>query len=132
MINGAKNHLNATILPLSSAVFCLDCEVISSSRGDECAQCKSRSIMSMDRILGGSLFVHKAKQERESWFFDITITIELHRMHAKDLSTTVERLTNVIGPALAHDRASFRITVIPAVGAVDLQPSLCFPERDAA
>lgn len=80
----------------------------------------------------GSLFAHKAKQERESWCFDITMTIELHRMHAQDLSTTVERLTSVIGPALAQDRASYRINVNPAVEALDLQPSLCFPERDAA
>ena len=132
MLAEAKNHLNAGILPLSSAVFCLDCEVISSARGDECVQCKSRSILCLDRILGGSLLVHKAKQARESWFFDITITIELQKMHAKDLSTTVERLTGVIGPTLARDRASFRINVNPAAGALDLQPSLCFPERDAA
>jgi hypothetical protein len=88
--------------------------------------------MSLDRILGGSLIVHKVKHERESWLFDITITIELQHMHAKDLSTTVERLTGVIGPTLARDRASFRISVKPAAGALDLQPSLCFPERDAA
>jgi hypothetical protein len=64
--------------------------------------------------------------------FDITITIELGQMHAKSLSTTVERLTSVIGPKLALDRASFHIHVKPAVNKLDLQPSLCFPERDAA
>jgi hypothetical protein len=53
-------------------------------------------------------------------------------MHAKDLSTTVERLTSVIGPKLARDRASLHINVQPAVNELDLQPSLCFPERDAA
>jgi hypothetical protein len=88
--------------------------------------------MSLDRILGGSLLLHKVRPERESWFFDITITIELQHMHAKDLSITVERLTGVIGPTLARDQASFRINVNPAAGALDLQPSLSFPERDAA
>ena len=132
MLAGAKNHLDVGTLPLSSAVFCLDCEVISSSRGDGCAVCKSRSIVSLDRILGGSLLAHKAKQDSDSWFFDIAITIELQQMHAKDLSVTVERLTSVIGPKLARDSASFHITVKPAMGAVDLQPSLCFPEREAA
>ena len=132
MLAGAKNHLDVGTLPLSSAVFCLDCEVISSSRGDECAVCKSRSIVSLDRILGGSLLAHKAKQDSDSWFFDIAITIELQQMHAKDLSVTVERLTSVIGPKLARESASFHITVKPAMDAVDLQPSLCFPEREAA
>src|ERR1700746_3774656 len=129
MFNGARNHVDAGVLPLSSAVFCLDCEVISRSGGDECCVCKRRSIVSLDRILGGSLLAHKAKQDRGSLFFDITITIELQQMHAKDLSATVERLTSVIGPKLARDRTSLHITVKPTMDAADLQPSLCFPER---
>jgi hypothetical protein len=83
-------------------------------------------------MLGGSLLAHRAQQEWETGLFDITITIELLQMHAKDLSTAVERLTSVIGPKLARDRASFHINVKPAVDRLDLQPSLCFPEQDAA
>ncbi|HSZ63783.1 MAG TPA: hypothetical protein VK828_18430 [Terriglobales bacterium] len=88
--------------------------------------------MSLDRVLGGSLLAHRVQREGESALFDITITIELQQMHAKELSTTVERLTSVIGPKLARDRASFRINVKPALDALDLQPSLSFPEREAA
>ena len=83
-------------------------------------------------MLGGSLLAHRAQQEWESGLFDITITIELLQMHAKDLSTTVERLTSVIGPKIARDRASFHINVKPAADRLDLQSSLCFPEQDAA
>ena len=134
MFAGTRNHLDAVVLPLWNAVFCLDCEVISSGRGDECAACKSRSLVSLARMLEGSLLAHRAQhlQGREGGLFDITITIELQQMHAKSLSTTVERLTTVIGPKLALDRASFHIHVKPAVNKLDLQPSLCFPERDAA
>jgi hypothetical protein len=64
--------------------------------------------------------------------FDITIALELQQMHAKDLSTTVERLAGVIGPKLARDEASLHINVKPVVGKLELQPALCFPERDAA
>jgi hypothetical protein len=81
-------------------------------------------------MLEGSLLAHRAT--RKSGLFDITITIELQQMQAKNLSTTVERLTSVIGPKLALDRASFHINVKPALNKLDLQPSLCFPERDAA
>ena len=132
MFARTRNHLDAGVLPLWNAVFCLDCEVISSSRGDECAACKSRSLVSLARMLGGSLLAHRAQQEWESGLFDITITIELLQMHAKDLSTTVERLTSVIGPKIARDRASFHINVKPAADRLDLQSSLCFPEQDAA
>jgi hypothetical protein len=83
-------------------------------------------------MLGGSLLAQRAQQGWESGLFDITVTIELLQMYAKDLSTTVERLTSVIGPKLARDRASFHINLKPAVDRLDLQPSLCFPEQDAA
>jgi len=85
-------------------------------------------------MLGGSLLAHRAQQSQESegGLFDITIALELQQMQAKDLSTTVERLTSVIGPKLARDRASFHINVKPAVDKLDVQPLLCFPERDAA
>ena len=132
MLAGTRNHLDAGALPLSNAVFCLDCEVIISSRGDECAACKSRSLVSLARMLGGSLLAHRVQQESESGLFNITITIELQQMHANDLSTTVERLTSVMAPQLARERASFHINVNPAVDKLDLQPSLRFPERDAA
>jgi hypothetical protein len=134
MVAGTRNHLDAGVLPLWNAVFCLDCELISSSRGDECVACKSRSLVSLSRMLGGSLLAHRAQhsQEWEGGLFDIAITVELQEMHAKDLSTTVERLTGVIAPKLARDRASFHVKVKPAVDKLDLQPPLCFPERDAA
>ena len=131
MFTGARNHLDAGVLPLSSAVFCLDCEVISSSRGDECAVCKRRSIVSLDRILGGSLLAHKAKQDRDSWFFDIAITIELQQMHPKD-SATIERITTVIAPKLAREGAAFHVNVKPRVDKPDAQAWLHFQERDAA
>jgi hypothetical protein len=134
MFAGTSNHLDAGILPLWNAVFCLDCEVISAARGNECAACKSRSVVSLARMLEGSLLAHRAQdlQGREGGLFDIAITIELQQVPAKTLSTTVERLTGVIGPRLALDRASFHINVKPAGNKLDLQPSLCFPEREAA
>ena len=128
-----RNHLDSGVLPLLNAVFCLDCEVISVSRGDECPACKGRSLVSLARMLGGSLHAHRAQHshECENGLFDITIAVELQQMHAKDLSTTVERLTSVIGPKLAQARASLHINVKPAVDRLDRQPSL-FLERDAA
>lgn len=134
MFAETRKHLDAGVLPLLNAVFCLDCEVISSSRGDECPTCKSRSLVSLARMLGGSLLAHKVQHSHPSktGLFDVTIAVELRQMHAQDLSTTIERLTGVIGPRLAGDEASFHINVKPAVDKVDLQPSLSFLEREAA
>jgi len=134
MLARTTNHLDAGVLPLWNAVFCLDCEVISSSRDGECVACQGRSLVSLARLLGASLFAHRARhlQKWEKGLFDVTITVELQEMHAKDLSTTVERLTGVIGPNLAGDRASFHVNVKPAADKSELQPPLCFPARDAA
>jgi hypothetical protein len=129
-----KSPLEKGGLPLWNAIFCLDCEVISNSRGDECPVCNGRSLVSLARMLGGSLFAHREQesQERGNELFDITITVELQQMYAKDLTTTLERLTGVIAPKLARDQATFRINVKPSADRPKSQRSLCFPEREAA
>ena len=50
--------LNA--IPLLHAVLCADCEVISDSAGEVCAVCGSRSLLSLGRILGGSVGEERA------------------------------------------------------------------------
>jgi hypothetical protein len=85
-------------------------------------------------MLGGSLFAHRAQQsgEAETGLFDVTIAVELQQIYATDLSATVERLTGVIGPKLARDRATFHLSVKPSANRALLQSSLPFPERKAA
>ena len=134
MFTVTKSRSDQGGLPLWNAVFCLDCELISNSRRDQCPVCNGRSLVSLARILGCSLFAQREheSQERGNGLFDITITVELHQTQAKDLTTTLERLTSVIGPKLARDQASFHINVKPSAAGLKLQGSLCFPERDAA
>ena len=134
MVAGTRNHTDVEVLPLWKAVLCLDCEVISSSRDDECPACKGRSLVSLARMLGGSLLAHRAKrlQESDIGLFDITIAVALQQVHAKDLRTIVDRLTGVIAPQFARGRASFHMDVEPTVDRLNLQPLLRFSERDAA
>jgi hypothetical protein len=134
MIDMTKSRLNAGGLPLWNAVFCLDCEVISNSRGDECPVCNGRSLVSLARILGGSLFARRdsCPQESERALFDVTIAVELQQMDARDLTATLERLTGVIGPKLAREQAKFHVEVKPSPDTLKSQELLRFPERDAA
>ena len=101
------------LVPLNSAVFCLDCEVISTSRGDECTACHGHSLLSLGRILGGSLREGQPQEKSEGGPFDITLTVSVQQMHAKDVNVTLEGLTSVIAPRLAEGRASFHINVQP-------------------
>lgn len=124
----------ASVLPLWNAVFCFDCEVISNRSGGECPACKGRSIVGLARILGASLIAHRIPKSQESGdrLFDITITAELLQMHAKDLSTVLERITNVIAPQLARDKGTLHVHVSPTTDRFSSQSLLSFPERDAA
>jgi len=112
----AWNKPQADIVPLGTAVFCLDCEAISNSLGDECQACGSRSLMSLARILGGSLREHNIERGLAGRSFDITLTIELHAVAAQDVNSTIKELTNVIGPSLARRRASFHFRVQRTAG----------------
>ena len=87
MLDPSKNRLDAGGLPLWNAVFCLDCEVISNSRRDECPVCNGRSLVSLARILGGSLFAHRERQsqEPEHALFDIAITVELQQIDTRKI-----------------------------------------------
>jgi len=118
--------------PLWNAIFCLDCEVISNSRDDECPNCNGRSLVGLARILSGSLFAHREHRSQKTGLFEITITVELHQLDAKDVTTTVERLTSVLGSKLTEDQVTFHIDVKPSADRLKLQGLLVFPERDAA
>ncbi len=50
--------LNA--VPLQHAVLCADCEVISDSAGEVCSVCGSRSLLSIGRVLGGTVGEERA------------------------------------------------------------------------
>jgi hypothetical protein len=45
--------LNA--IPLLNAVLCADCEMLSDSASDTCEVCGSRSLLNLERLLGGSV-----------------------------------------------------------------------------
>jgi len=129
-----QNRLDKGGLTLWNAFFCLDCELITNGRGDECPVCTGRSLVSLARVLGSSLFAHREYESGEcaNRLFDITITVELQQTYAKDLTTTLERLASVIGPKLARDQATFHVNVEPSKDPFKLQGSLRFPEREAA
>lgn len=132
MLTLTTTQTGASLLPLSNAVFCLDCEVISNSHREECPACKSRSVVSLARMLGGSLLTHRSLQEHEGVLFDIKMSVELEQMHAKDVSATIERITTVIAPKLAREGATFHVSVTPRLANTEAQGCLHFQEQAAA
>ena len=52
---GSKPEPILNTVQLLNAVLCADCKVISDSASDVCAVCGSRSLLSLGRVLGGSV-----------------------------------------------------------------------------
>src|SRR5215467_16326646 len=115
MFTETHNQAETEVLPLANAVFCLDCETISNSRREDCPVCKSHSVVNLAKMLGGSLLTHSIAKSRpgDSVLFDATITVGLPQMQAKDLESTVEKLSMAIGSRLARNGASLHIKVEP-------------------
>jgi hypothetical protein len=122
MFSEADSQPTLDVVPLCYAVFCLDCEAISNTPRDECPSCKGHSLVSLARMLGGSILGQSPSRlgQCASLSFDITITVGLQQMHAEDLNTALERLSTMVGPRLGRARASVHIDVEPKVD--DLLP----------
>src|SRR5579863_10603446 len=46
---------DVNFVPLQTATFCIQCELISASNRPYCLACGNRSLLSLSRVLGGSL-----------------------------------------------------------------------------
>jgi len=54
-MTGVQSQPDVVLIALSRAMLCLDCEIIINCKGDECPACKSHSLLSLTKILSGSL-----------------------------------------------------------------------------
>ena len=57
---GAKQEILVNTIHILNAVLCADCDVISDSAGDACVVCGSRSLLSLGRVLGGTIGEERA------------------------------------------------------------------------
>jgi hypothetical protein len=51
----AQVWLNTNLVRLEKAVLCANCEVISEGRNGHCAGCGNQSLLSLSRLLGGTI-----------------------------------------------------------------------------
>ena len=104
-------------VPMLNAVFCADCETISNSPHDACTVCGSRSLISLYRMLGGTLRSQKpqsAEDHGKTAKYNVELTVKVHEVPANELNRAIEsisRLAEVCG-----DLESLHIDVEPVSG----------------
>jgi hypothetical protein len=94
-------------VPLRSAVLCVNCECVTSSRRGKCPVCGSDSLLSIGPLLGGAPLPDSAGpiRDRDAVHFD--------QINTLGVNAVIERITRLIGPRLDQRRACFRIQVDP-------------------
>jgi len=101
---------DANFLSLQTAVFCVACELISENNTPRCLACGSKAVLSLSRVLGGSLRGHQGAH--------LITDSELDRLVRELLRTVPEKVAgdqesapatfSVLAPARSHIRAEGR------------------------
>lgn len=128
---GTRKQADVAVVPLQNAVLCLDCECVTNGRFDECLVCGGHSLLSIARMVGGTLQSADAdnRQKDESIVrFDLKITIDMAQLESNELNNTVEGIARLIGQSLGQSRARCHINVEPVV----VQPAVVTGNADGS
>ncbi len=106
----AKAEGNASAVPLLNAVFCTDCETITNSPHDACKVCGSRSLLSLFRVLGGTLRSQRVVVPcANAAKYNLELTAEVNGIPASELHHAIELMTRLA--EAADDVKSLHIDV---------------------
>jgi hypothetical protein len=95
---GAHTDGSLSAVPMLNAVFCADCETISNSPHDACTVCGSRSLISLFRMLGGTLRSQKPQAtagHAKTAKYNLELTAKVHGIPATELNHVMESITRL-------------------------------------
>jgi hypothetical protein len=119
----SENPLAPETVSLQSAVLCVDCELVTSSRSNRCPVCGGHSLLDLAGIIGGRLLDYKGgvSHSQQLFLFDLHITIDMSQMEAGELSATIDSISGLIAPKLGRNRASLHVNVEPVSSSVPVK-----------
>jgi len=123
-------------VPLQSATFCVQCELISTSNKPYCLACGSHALIGLSRVLGGSLRNQQTAHlitdsELDNLVRDLLRTVPMPDFHAEEHSrmpSLVQRSQLRVANA-AHPVSGFRAVSVSEdveihAGELDLEPAI--------
>jgi hypothetical protein len=100
-------------VPLRMAVLCSDCECVTRGLSDQCMVCGSRSLLSLERLLGGCHVASRPRYAADVALIDVDIEITLREVEPHLLNTAVETISNLLFP-MTRGEARIHVDVEPA------------------
>ena len=125
-------------VPLQSATFCVQCELISTSRHTYCLACGSKALIGLSRVLGGSLRNQQTAHlitdsELDSLVRDLLRTVPApDSIYSAEYSSRVpslEQRSQLRVANAAHPASGFKAVSVPEdveihPGELDLEPAI--------
>jgi len=90
---GAHTEEGLSAVPLHNAVFCVDCETVRNSQHDACSGCGSHSLISLFRMLGGTLRSQKpqsAADHSKTAKYNLELAAKVHEIPENELNRAIE------------------------------------------
>ncbi len=94
MSTGREVSEEMKVVPLQQAVLCVNCETVNNSPHDSCKVCGSRSLVSLHRMLGGTLGGND-DHSGELIKYNLELTVKVHEISAADLNRAIEALSRL-------------------------------------
>jgi len=121
-LSGSQIHF----LSLQTAIFCVQCELISANTTPCCLACGSKAVLSLSRLFGGSLRSHPTARvieddELNRLVHDLLRTVPLEELESeldRPGYLPVRHHTRAHSPALSAFHDSSRISLEPAIGVI--------------
>jgi len=105
-------HLRAadvTFLQLQNTVFCVSCELISCNNTSKCLACSSTALLSLSRVLGGSIREHQRARVIGDELIDRVVETILERNSGREFVAEGSTLSACSDPSLLSPAATCRI-----------------------
>ena len=101
-------------IPLRIAVLCIDCECVTRGLSDQCMVCGSRSLLSLERLLGGCHVASRPRHAADVALIDVDIEVTLRQVEPRLLNSAVETISNLLVPSINRGQARIHVDVEPA------------------
>ncbi|HXR17839.1 MAG TPA: GAF domain-containing protein [Terriglobales bacterium] len=118
-----------SFLTLQTAVFCVECELISKNNTPYCMACGSRAVLSLSRVLGGSLHGQQTAHLIADAELDRLVRELLRTVPASSSENRIPASFAVLAPSRSHARSMGLVHASGNTreihpGEIDLEPAI--------